>query len=234
VFAGSAFVDRTTAPTANTISETLGVAATQIVSAMSRAGNAKPRQALRRAPVAFVAGALLGGAAAIAAAQSWSQGSIDCGSAAGQAVAGAPAVSVPAPRPMTVGTAAGIAPTPTASAPAPPATLTPLGAPPPGPRQPAAAPPIATSPAGLGSTTAPRPRPAEKDKRPQQTAGQGTLHVEVQPWADVVIGDWQDTTPVTRPLPAGHQRILLRKGKRTEVVDVIVVPNQTTTITRSW
>ena len=231
VFAGSAFVDRTTAPTANTISETLGVAATQIVSAMSRAGSAKPRRAVRRAPVAFVAGALLGGAAAIAAAQSWSQGAIDCG----PAVAGAPAVPVPAPRPMTAGTAAGIAPTPAASDPAPPATLTPVGAPPSSPRQPpAATPAIATSSAGLGSTTAPRPRPAEKDKRPQQIAGQGTLHVEVQPWADVVVGDWQDTTPVTRPLPAGHQRILLRKGKRTEVVDVVIVPNQTTTITRSW
>lgn len=77
-------------------------------------------------------------------------------------------------------------------------------------------------------------RSTEKDKRPQQAAAQGTLHVEVQPWADVVIGDWQDTTPVTRPLPAGRHRVLLRKGTKTELVDVVITPNQTTTITRTW
>ena len=77
--------------------------------------------------------------------------------------------------------------------------------------------------------------PMEKEKRAQPpVAQQGTLHVQVQPWADVVIGDWQDTTPVTRKLPAGHHRVLLRKGKQTELIDVVINPNQTTTITRSW
>jgi hypothetical protein len=79
-----------------------------------------------------------------------------------------------------------------------------------------------------------KPRPVEKEKRTQQAVAQGTLHIEVQPWADVVIGDWQDTTPVTRSLPAGHHRVLLRKGKQTETVDVVIVPNQTVTITRNW
>jgi hypothetical protein len=74
-------------------------------------------------------------------------------------------------------------------------------------------------------------RPTEK--KLQQT-GQGTLHVEVQPWADVVIGSWQDTTPVTHTLPAGRHRVLLRNGKKTESVDVVIMPNQTTTITRTW
>lgn len=72
------------------------------------------------------------------------------------------------------------------------------------------------------------------EKRPQTAAQQGTLHVEVDPWADVVIGDWQDTTPVTRKLPAGHHRVVLKKGARTETLDVVINPNQTTNVTRSW
>jgi serine/threonine-protein kinase len=92
---------------------------------------------------------------------------------------------------------------------------------------------VATQPIAGGD--APKPdsqRSAEK--RPQTTAQQGTLHVEVDPWADVVIGDWQDTTPVTRKLPAGHHRVVLKKGSRTEVLDVVINPNQTTNVTRSW
>lgn len=72
------------------------------------------------------------------------------------------------------------------------------------------------------------------EKRSQTAAQQGTLHVEVDPWADVVIGDWQDTTPVTRKLPAGHHRVVLKKGSRTETLDVVINPNQTTNVTRSW
>lgn len=75
-------------------------------------------------------------------------------------------------------------------------------------------------------------RPA--DKRMQTAASQGTLHVEVEPWADVVVGDWQDTTPVTRKLPAGSYRMVLKKGSRTETVDVVINPNETTTVKRSW
>jgi hypothetical protein len=49
-----------------------------------------------------------------------------------------------------------------------------------------------------------------------------------------VIGDWQDTTPVTRKLPAGHHRVVLKKGSRSETLDVVITANQTTNVTRSW
>jgi hypothetical protein len=111
---------------------------------------------------------------------------------------------------------------------APSAPAAPPGAPavPPSPSVPA------QPPAG---TDAPKPdsqRSAEK--RPQTAAQQGTLHVEVDPWADVMIGDWQDTTPVTRKLPAGHHRVVLKKGSRSETLDVVITANQTTNVTRSW
>ena len=85
-----------------------------------------------------------------------------------------------------------------------------------------------------GDTPKPDPPQRTVEKRPQTAGQQGTLHVEVEPWADVVIGDWQDTTPVTRKLPAGHHRVVLKKGSRTEAIDVTITPNQTTTVTRSW
>jgi hypothetical protein len=92
---------------------------------------------------------------------------------------------------------------------------------------------VAAQPLASGDPSKPDSQ-RSAEKRPQTAAQQGTLHVEVDPWADVVIGDWQDTTPVTRKLPAGHHRVVLRKGARTETLDVVINPNQTTNVTRSW
>jgi len=61
------FIDKTAAPTAVTISESVGVAASQFVSAISLSANQERRGAIRRTVVAFAAGALLsGGAVALA------------------------------------------------------------------------------------------------------------------------------------------------------------------------
>jgi hypothetical protein len=143
-----------------------------------------------------------------------------------------PAVSPPAARPSEVGSTAPHMATAQLDAAearrrAPSAPAVPPSAP--------AAPPstsIAAQPSAGGD--APKPDSQRSAEKRQQTTQQGTLHVEVDPWADVVIGDWQDTTPVTRKLPAGHHRVVLKKGSRSETLDVVITANQTTNVTRSW
>jgi len=208
------FVDKTAAPTAVTISESVGAAGACFVSEQSLALDEERRGSIRRITAAFVAGALLSGGAAALASRSWSRSGSEC-----------IAVDVAALPP----TAASAAPTP--------ALIT----------APAATPVVArTTPADAGVDAphiaaapidAPKPDQPDKPQRPaeQRTqSGAGTLHVEVEPWADVIIGDWQDTTPVTRKLPAGHHRVVLKKGSHVETVDVVITFNQTTTVTRSW
>jgi hypothetical protein len=70
----------------------------------------------------------------------------------------------------------------------------------------------------------------------QAAAEQGSLRVEVEPWADVSVSGEKGayTTPVTLTLSAGHHRVVLAKGARKETIDVLITPNQTTRITRSW
>jgi serine/threonine protein kinase len=59
------FVDRATAPTATTISESVGAAATKFVSEMSISVHRQRRASIRNIAVAFIAGALCSGGAAV-------------------------------------------------------------------------------------------------------------------------------------------------------------------------
>lgn len=70
----------------------------------------------------------------------------------------------------------------------------------------------------------------------QAPVERGALRVEVDPWADVTISGEKNafTTPVTIPLTAGHHRVVLTKGTLKETIDVTIIPNETTRITRSW
>jgi serine/threonine-protein kinase len=83
-------------------------------------------------------------------------------------------------------------------------------------------------------------RPADRRAAPQAPASvpvpRGALRIEVEPWADVTIRGQKNayTTPVTIPLSAGPHRIVLTKGTQKETVDVTITPNVTTRITRSW
>ncbi len=67
-------------------------------------------------------------------------------------------------------------------------------------------------------------------------ASPGTLRVIVDPWADVTIVGRKETftTPGTIPLRAGTYRVVLTKGTKKESLDVKINPNQVTTITRTW
>jgi eukaryotic-like serine/threonine-protein kinase len=250
------FVDQTAAPTATTISESVGVAATRFVSAMSLSLNQERRGSLRRIAAAFTAGALVSGGAAALAGRPWSQSRSEC-------VAVAVATPTPSAAPMTPALTATstlqpanipIIPAQTPRRPAMaaradafvevPRIATPLDARTEAPRT--TVPPgnagaaAARIAAGIGLTGDDASRPAKPQRSTETPAekraqtAEGTLHVEVTPWADVTMGDWQDTTPVTRKLPAGHHRVVLKKGSRVETVDVVINPNQTTTVTRSW
>jgi serine/threonine protein kinase len=284
------FVDKTAAPTAITISESIGAAATHFVSAMSLSVTQERRGSLRKIVAAFVAGALVSGGAAALASRPWSQRGSECIAVAVAAPVSTAASTIPTQSPTvapaTSPTAVPTVPTalappvPTAPALTPvsvaavsvdaavdaPRIAVPLDARVEAPRITAApvdagagVPRITAAPvdagAGVPRITAtpvdagvdamivlaggdtPKPDKPDKSQRPAEKRPQtaeGTLHVEVQPWADVVMGDWQDTTPVTRKLPAGHHRLVLKKGSRVETVDVVINPNQTTTVTRSW
>ena len=80
-------------------------------------------------------------------------------------------------------------------------------------------------------------RPADKAPAKQQAPLQyGTLHLEVDPWADVAISGQSDTysTPLTTRLPVGQYRVVLTKGTQKDTVDVTIKPNETTRIQRAW
>jgi eukaryotic-like serine/threonine-protein kinase len=84
---------------------------------------------------------------------------------------------------------------------------------------------------------APDKPPPDKHTAPAPV-GRGTLRIEVDPWADVtiVVGGQKSTytTPVTIELPAGRHRVLLSKGAQRETVEVTITPHETTRITRTW
>jgi eukaryotic-like serine/threonine-protein kinase len=257
------FLDSSIAPTATTISQSVGAAATDLVTSMSRSLEQSRRRSLRRISAAFLAGSAFGGGAAMLAGRASSEHD-----APGVAAVATPAPTGPTSTPIRATAPVAVPATPSASTPPvalPPPTpqaatiaavsavaaprvavphdagvdaptsvaVAPLDAAAPVPRVtviPPDAPALAATP---DAGNAPKPeRPGEK-RTPSATA-QGRLHVEVDPWADVVIGDWRDTTPVTRKLSAGRHRVVLKNGSRTEVVDVVINPNKTTSITRSW
>jgi len=64
----------------------------------------------------------------------------------------------------------------------------------------------------------------------------GTLVVTANPWADVWIdGKHADSTPVTRPLPAGrHKVVLKRPNGALETVRITIRAGKTTRIDRDW
>lgn len=88
-------------------------------------------------------------------------------------------------------------------------------------------------PPGPGSSGSRVDRPVRVAAVP---ASPGTLRVIVDPWADVAIIGRKETftTPGTIPLPAGAYRVVLTKGTKKESIDVKINPNQVTTITRTW
>jgi eukaryotic-like serine/threonine-protein kinase len=268
------FVSRATGPKSITISQSVGVAATDFVSAMSLSVDQARRRSTRVAVAAFFAGAVLSGGAVALATRPGSASTPEpsarivaqpSGSAtaaplpSSPAPVAAPAVAVVVPvimvdagapdadghvimvaaggsavavvaRDAGVDAAALASEAPIDASPARHvAAVDAISKPP----KPAAPPPGGPLPGGGSLAAAAKPERAA-EKKPASVAGQGTIHIEVDPWADVTIGDWQDTTPVTRKLPAGHHRVVLKKGPRTEAIDVTINPNQTTSITRSW
>jgi hypothetical protein len=78
----------------------------------------------------------------------------------------------------------------------------------------------------------------EKPSRSLQVQPQltGSLLVEVNPWAQVAIAGQKQTytTPVTITLAVGHHHVVLSKGAQSEQIDVVVSPNTTTSIKRTW
>jgi serine/threonine protein kinase len=96
---------------------------------------------------------------------------------------------------------------------------------------------------GKGVTSGPPPGPGSSGPgvdRPVRTtavpASPGTLRVLVDPWADVAIVGRKETftSPGTIPLPAGTYRVVLTKGTKKETIDVKINPSQVTTITRTF
>jgi eukaryotic-like serine/threonine-protein kinase len=258
-FFGRKFLDedRAIAPTAPTISESVGFAAAEFVFAPSM--NQKRRGAFRRSITAFAAGALLAGiVATLFARQLGLESASECG-----AVATAPLVAPsvtsaptsPPPAPMTPSatptTPAAFAPAlatkPAEVAVADRATSSPTSqrqgsaAPPAPPRETAsdasAKPPDTEKPS---ATRKPQtPQPLTRTQEATQTAAKprnGVIAVSVkQTWAQVWIdGTYQESTPVRATVTAGTHKVLLVGDGHRETVTVTVPAGGESTIVRDW
>jgi len=221
------------APTAPTISDAIGPAASQWVAAHSTMGASKrPRAAMA---LAALAGLAVGGVGTFFVARRGTAGSTESPPSTNEASAAQ--LGAPADGGMD---AVVVATSMMPDAPSPLMDATP--APPPSP--PIDAPPAPPPPLDAGARdVAPPdagkepPRRPERPTRPTSVpATPGTLRVEVEPWAQVSISGQKETftTPVTVRLQPGHYRVVLKKGEKKEAIDVTITANQTSRIDRTW
>lgn len=244
-FVASRLIDAKLAPTAITINDAIGPAATAWATHWSSSGS-QQNVHLRVARVAHTlallgVGASLGGGA-VGFVMSVAGG--DGPGAPAELVAVAPPPDQPAAAPPDAAQLAVVADAaaPRDAAPAidaavasdAAATAMAIGgagatpAPPPRPPVPPPAPPPGSGSAG--------PRVSKPTRVTAAPASPGSLRVLVEPWADVtIIGRCEAfTTPGTIPLPAGSYRVVLTKGTRKETIDVQIKPNELTLIQRTW